>query len=168
MHKNSAIKTSLVSSIFNMDDATWARHSNPISVWSRVVTGLPIFYGSIWSVNIIGYWSIVSIGIACLWLWLNPRLFPVPNQTNNWASKVTFGERIWLDRSNHKIPKHHANWAMFLSLLSGISFMLGVYGAYSNDISLTFCFGALSLVTKMWFCDRMVWLYEDTLSANNL
>ena len=32
-----------------MDDAAWARHANPWSVWARVLTPLPMLSASIWS-----------------------------------------------------------------------------------------------------------------------
>lgn len=80
--------------LMSMDDATWERHANPISVWTRVITGLPTILLAVWSIKLIGWASLVIIVLAILWLWLNPRLFSPPHTTNNWASKATFGERV--------------------------------------------------------------------------
>ena len=145
----------------SMDDATWERHANPLSVWTRVITGLPVLLSAVWSIKLLGWWSLATMAGALFWIWLNPRLFPRPRNTNNWASKVTFGERVWLHRSTRPIPGHHAQWALFLSILTGMGFLLAGIGAFFNMSLPTMSGGLVSWVGKMWFCDRMVWLYED-------
>ena len=35
--------------LMSMDEGTWIRHANPMSVWSRVITPLPLLTLSIWS-----------------------------------------------------------------------------------------------------------------------
>ncbi|MBT3603376.1 MAG: hypothetical protein HOE48_00880 [Candidatus Latescibacteria bacterium] len=149
------------SKLMSMDDATWARHANPWSVWTRVVTGLPIMLLAVWSIRPLAWWSFASVGTACFWLWINPRLFSIPRNTDNWASKVTFGERVWLNRSTCPIPNHHAQWALFLSVVAGVGFLIAIVGAVFNMLLPTLSGGLVSWFGKMWFCDRMVWLYED-------
>lgn len=149
-----------------MDDATWERHANPLSVWTRVVTGIPVIFGAVWSIKHFGLWSLFILFISVLWLWLNPRLFSRPKYTNNWASKVTFGERVWLNRSKIKIPQHHVKWANFLSLVGGVGFLVGIVGAYMNFLLPVVVGGLMSWFGKMWFGDRMVWLYEDMKDLN--
>ena len=151
----------------SMDDATWRRHANPLSVWTRVITGLPVMLLAIWSIKPLGWWSLLVIAVACLWIWLNPRLFPVPESTNNWASKVTFGERVWLNRSVKSIPEHHEQWVLFLSLVAGAGFLVAVVGAFLNILFPTVTGGLISWFGKMWFCDRMVWLYEDMKNSDS-
>jgi hypothetical protein len=147
----------------SMNESTWKRHANPLSVWTRVITGIPVTLGSIWTIQSLEYLSLFPISIAFLWLWLNPRLFSEPKNTDNWASKVTFGERIWLNKSSD-IPSHHKNWILFLSIISGIGFLIGIVGAYYNLIFPTILGGTISWFGKMWFCDRMVWVYQDVTS----
>jgi len=147
--------------LMSMDDATWERHASPLSVWTRIVVSLPIILFAVWSIRLIGWWSLATIAIAFFWIWLNPRLFSPPRNTNNWASKVTFGERVWLNRATCPIPHHHAQWALFLSIVAGIGFLLAVIGAFFNRPLPTISGGLISWFGKMWFCDRMVWLYED-------
>ncbi|MBD3267591.1 hypothetical protein GF373_13060 [bacterium] len=149
-----------------MDDATWQRHASPWSVWTRVFTGLPAILGAVWSIRPLGWWSLPTLVLACLWIWLNPRLFPPPKNTNNWGSKVTFGERVWLNRKTHPIPKHHACWAMALAVISGIGFFIALYGAFYHYPLPTIAGALVSWFGKMWFCDRMVWLYEDMKDTN--
>lgn len=155
------------SRLMSMDDATWARHANPWSVWTRVVTGLPITLLAVWSIQVLGWWSLASVGVAFFWLWLNPRLFSVPRYTNNWASKVTFGERVWLNRATISIPNHHRQWALFLSVVAGVGFLIAIVGAFFNMLLPTLSGGLVSWFGKMWFCDRMVWLYEDMKDVND-
>lgn len=152
--------------VMSMDEATWERHANPLSVWTRVVTGLPLMLGAVWSIKPMGYWSCAVIAPVILWIWLNPRLFSVPKQTNNWGSKVTFGERIWLNKGESNIPGHHRIWAKFLSIITGIGFLIAVVAAYQNHLLLTVFGGTVSWFGKMWFCDRMVWLYDDMKGSN--
>jgi len=158
--KNPAGKN-VFTKLMSMDEATWERHASPMSVWSRVVTGVPLTYAAIWSIKPLAWWSLIIIFISVFWLWLNPRLFSAPKSTNNWASKVTFGERVWLNRSECPIPEHHEKWANFLSIIGGVGFLIGLVGAYLNLPLPALAGGLISWFGKMWFCDRMVWLYED-------
>jgi hypothetical protein len=153
--------------LMSMDDATWARHANPWSVWTRVVTGIPVTFAAAWSVKPLAGWSVVIVTIAIFWLWLNPRLFPTPTKTDNWASKVTFGERVWLNRAKCSIPEHHVKWANFLSIISGIGFLTGIIAALLHFLLPAVAGGLVSWFGKMWFCDRMVWLYEDMENATD-
>jgi len=157
---------SLFVALMSMDDMTWKRHANPLSVWSRVITGLPVLLAAVWSIRSMGWWSIMIILPAFFWIWLNPRLFSPPQKTDNWASKVTFGERVWLNRTRVPIPKHHSRWAIFLSVVAGFGFIIAVIGAYHHLTFPTVSGGLISWFGKMWFCDRMVWLYEDTKNLN--
>tara|TARA_R110002096_G_scaffold389135_1_gene583542 strand:+ start:1037 stop:1552 length:516 start_codon:yes stop_codon:yes gene_type:complete len=147
--------------MMTMSDSVWERHSNPLSVWTRVITGLPLILGALWSIRLIEWWSVAVFGGVCVWIWLNPRIFSPPSTTDNWASKVTFGERVWLNRKTVPIPAHHVLWANSLSLISGVGFLAGAFGAVQHDLLLTLLGGTISWFGKMWFCDRMVWLFDN-------
>ncbi|MGD9667673.1 MAG: DUF6653 family protein [Hyphomicrobiaceae bacterium] len=149
-----------IARVFAMDDAAWARHASPWSVWTRVLS-LPPLLAAIWSHTTLHWWSWLPICLVATWLWLNPRLFPPPRHTDTWASKATFGERVWLNRARAPIPAHHARVAALLSVLGGVTFVAAVAGAYANNLAWTVGAGSLSWLAKMWFVDRMVWLYED-------
>jgi hypothetical protein len=144
-----------------MDDATWKRHASPWSVWTRVAI-LPLFVLIVWFRGWFGYWVVAPIVILIVWTYFNPRAFPKPLSTDNWASKATFGERVWLNRGAKPIPVHHARFAHVLSGLSGLGLLPMVYGLYVYD-PIVSCLGLiLVIVCKFWFLDRMVWLYQDT------
>ena len=146
--------------IFAMDEATWARHASPWSVWTRVST-LPVLILAFWSRAWLGWWCLVPIALVLVWLWLNPRLFPPPRTTASWGSKATFGERVWLNRAQVPIPDHHRIAAHILSALSGVGLVFVVWGLVALAIWPTVLGTAVAYVGKLWFCDRMVWLYED-------
>ena len=146
--------------LMRMDDAAWARHANPWSVWSRF-TCLPLIVLAIWSRVWLGWWSLVPLALALGWTFLNPRLFAPPDSTDNWASQGVMGERLFLARKATPIPAHHAAWAKGLTLASACGAAILVYGVWVLDGWATLCGLAVTLGAKFWFCDRMVWLYRD-------
>ena len=154
-------KEQKIASLFAMDDETWERHANPWSVWTRN-TVLPILVIAFWSRVWLGIWARVPVVIAIIWMWINPRLFKKPKSTDNWASKSVLGERIWLNRKTEPVPERH-RWAPnILSAVSGVGFLFVIYGVYFLEIWPVLFGSALVYLGKLWFLDRMVWLYEDT------
>ena len=143
-----------------MDDATWMRHANPWSVRSRF-TCLPLFALSVWSREWLGVWALVPVALALAWMWLNPRIFAPPANRDSWASKGTFGERIYLNRRRIPIPGHHARAAGVLTGAAAAGFVLMAIGLAIPEAGLTTAGLVSSMLAKAWFFDRMVWLYED-------
>lgn len=143
-----------------MSEETWQRHTNPWSVWTRIII-LPIFILILWYQSWLGIWTIILLAIIIIWTWLNPRVFAKPHTTNNWASKAVLGERIWINHNNIPIPTRHRMMAHLLSLLafSGLPFL--TWGIWQQSLWPTL-FGCLLVYSgKLWFLDRMVWLFED-------
>ena len=143
-----------------MDDAAWARHANPWSVYSRF-SALPLLVLAIWSRTWLGAWALVPLALAIAWVWLNPRLFPVPERWDTWAAKGTLGERVFLNRAALPIPEHHRTWAIGLAWGSALGLLPLVWGIYAYDVGWTVAGLVLTMGPKIWFVDRMVWLYED-------
>lgn len=79
---------------------------------------------------------------------------------------MTLGERVWLDRGQIPIPPHHALAARLLATLAGVAFVAAVVGAVLGNATLTLTAGSVSWMAKMWFADRMVWLYSDMIDAS--
>ncbi len=146
--------------LMKMDDESWRRHSNPWSVYTRFSI-LPLMSLAFYSKEWIGYYSLLPILLSFIWIWLNPRLFNAPNQTNNWASMGTFGERIYLARNTQTIPQHHLKAAYWLQILSAIGLPIFIYALYSLNIWALILGNVWIMVFKAWFVDRMVWLYMD-------
>lgn len=150
----------ITAGLFHMDEETWKRHASPWSVWTRVVS-LPLLLAAIWSHDWIGVWALVPVTIVILWLWLNPRLFPAPARTDTWSAMATFGERVWLNRKSIPIPHHHARMAHLLTAISACGFAVALAGALMTNLLLTTAGGLIAWFAKMWFCDRMVWLFDE-------
>ena len=146
--------------LFQMDERTWERHASPWSVWTRVAS-LPLLLGAVWSHAWLGIWALAPVSLVVLWLWLNPRVFPAPARTDTWSAKATFGERVWLNRTKMPIPAHHVRVANILTAVSAAGFALALAGAVVNDLLMAVSGGLTAWFAKMWFCDRMVWLYDD-------
>lgn len=154
-----------IATAFAMDEKTWMRHANPWSVWTRVFT-LPLLILAIWSRVWLGWAAIVPIAALVIWLWINPRAFPPPRSTRNWASKAVLGERVWLNRNRVPIHSHHERAATLLSALSALGLPFLAWGLYQLAIWPTLLGFVLVLFGKLWFVDRMVWLFEDMTDAS--
>lgn len=146
--------------LFAMTPRTWERHCNPWSAWSRVPV-LPLLCVAIWARIWIGWWCLIPVALLLIWTWLNPRAFPPPATTRSWVSRAVMGERVWLARAKVPIPRHHEFWAMLLSALSGLGLPPLIYGLWVLDVVWVLIGLILTIGPKMWFLDRMVWLYEE-------
>jgi hypothetical protein len=155
----------LLARAFRMDDATWARHANPWSVWTRF-TVLPLVVLAIWSRVWLGWWSLAAVAPALAWTWLNPRLFPPPRSTDSWASRATLGERVWLARREVPIPPHHRVLPTLLSAVAAMGLVPLAWGLAALEPWPTLLGMAVIFLGKLWFADRMVWLYQDMKDAD--
>ena len=151
--------------MMGMDDATWTRHANPWSVYSRTSI-LPLMTAAVLSRVWLGWWALVPITLVVLWTWWNPRAFGAPKTTNSWAAHGTFGERVFLNRTKVPIPAHHKRWAIALSIVSGLGLPPWIWGLWQLDLGMTLFGLTLLFGGKLWFIDRMVWLYQDMKDAH--
>ncbi|AXI42840.1 DUF6653 family protein [Sulfitobacter sp. SK011] len=146
--------------LMGMNDVVWARHANPWSGWTRMATGLPLFSLAVWSRVWLGWGAVLAVAVAIAWIWFNPRAFAPPDNIDNWMSKGVYGERIYLEHKA-ELPAHHQRAALVLGWLTlpGIVIMTwGLWGLWWEGA----VFGtALAMLPKIWFVDRMVWIFED-------
>ncbi len=153
-----------VAKAFALDDAAWRRHANPWSVALRN-TVLPVLVLAFTSRLWLGWWAVVPVALALLWTWLNPRIFREPASFDHWASKAVFGERIWLNRDAVPVPARHRTVPNILSVISGVGMLFVLWGLLVFDLW-PILFGiALVYCGKLWFLDRMVWLWEEMKDA---
>lgn len=143
---------------FGMDEETWKRHANPWSVWTRIPI-LPLLVLAIWSRVWIGWWVLIPVGTLLVWTGLNPRVFRPPKFTDNWPSKGVLGERLWIQDDRDSVVEH---WVLpnVLNGLSGAGVLILAWGLYRLALGPTLLGLSLALLGKLWFFDRMVWLYE--------
>src|SRR5690554_2090761 len=109
-----------IAGFFQLNDDSWMRHANPISVWTRYSV-LPLILLALWSRIWIGWWCLLPGLASLLWMFFNPILFKKPTSTKNWASKAVLGERVYLNRDNVPIPARH-NIPLH-GLLNSVSFI---------------------------------------------
>ncbi len=145
---------------FRMSDDVWERHANPLSVWSRFPC-LPLLALAIWSRVWIGWMSVLPVVLIGVWIWLNPRVFGKPATTRHWASKAVLGERAFLDRGRTEIPAHHQSAIRWINGITFAGFALAVYGLIWLNLAATVFGTCITIIGKMWFLDRMVWLYQE-------
>ncbi|NVK12631.1 MAG: hypothetical protein HWE35_00460 [Rhodobacteraceae bacterium] len=146
--------------LMKMDDAAWARHANPWSVFSRMSV-LPLMTLAIWSRVWLGWGALLPVLLVLAWAWWNPRAFAPPASTDNWASRGTFGERVFLNRAQVPVPRHHEMWAKGLAWVSGIGVIPWIHGLWALNPGTALAGLILMIGGKLWFVDRMAWLYQD-------
>jgi hypothetical protein len=146
--------------IMGMDDATWERHANPWSGWTRI-TILPLLSLAIWSRDWIGVHCLWFIAIVVVWTWINPRLFGPPASHDAWMTKGVLGERIWIARATTPIPSHHLVVTRLLNVAAGLGVLILAVGLWQLNFGLTLAGLVGSMGAKLWFLDRMVWLKQD-------
>jgi hypothetical protein len=152
----------LASASMFMSDEVWFRHANPWSGLSRFAT-YPLVVLAFWSRAWIGIWFLIPVAVVFIWAWLNPRIFPKPKSTNNWASKAVFGERIFAERKKTAthVPSHHVTVANITTIIAIIGVVVLIYGLVVLEIWPTLAGASITILGKAWYVDRMVWLYED-------
>ena len=147
--------------LMGMSETVWLRHANPWSVYSRF-SMLPLLAMAIWSRVWIGAWALAVLAVVLLWVWINPRAFPPPASFDSWAARGVLGERVFLDR-RADVPAHHRVWAALLSAATLPGALVLAVGLWRLDPAWTVFGTVLTMVPKVWFVDRMVWLYDDWL-----
>ncbi len=151
-----------IAKIFGLEGEKWLKHANPWSVWTRFAT-LPFFILAIWSRVWIRWYSLIPIGVLIVWLIINPTLFKPPKNLDNWASKSVLGERLWTERKKRYIPKHHRIPILILTILQLIGTGFLLIGLWRLDVCTTIIGTIIIYFAKMWFLDRMVWIYTESI-----
>ena len=146
--------------LMGMQDADWRRHANPLSVWTRF-TCLPLLVLAIFARAWIGWWALPLVALAALWTWYNPRAFAPPQDFGAWASRATLGERVFLARDRYDVAPHHVRAANVLTVLSALGAVPLIYGLIVLTPWATLAGLVATILPKVWFCDRMVWLHAD-------
>lgn len=149
-----------VATFFRLDDAGWERHANPWSVYTRIAIW-PFLVIALWSFHWIGAYALIPLCAIALWAFVNPRAFPPPASTRSWASRAVLGERIYLARATAPLPNHHAMAANLLAGAGIAATVIMLAGLLTVNLPLYLAGAVTAFLTKMWFIDRMVWLFDD-------
>jgi uncharacterized protein DUF6653 len=146
--------------LMGMNEAVWLRHANPLSVWTRF-TCLPLLVLPIYGRTWFGWWALPLFLLAVAWTWYNPRAFPPPADFGSWASRATLGERIYLARDRYDVASHHVRAARTLAAMSALGLIPLIYGLIVLDPWATLLGLVATVLPKVWFVDRMVWIHAD-------
>ena len=111
-------------------------------------------------------WALLPVAVIAVWLRINPGFFAVPARRDAWMSRGVFGERVWLNRKAVPIPAHHARMAHVTSAVSLAGLAVSLYGLIAGHFTAAALGWAIMMLGKLWFIDRMVWLYEDMRDTN--
>jgi len=152
-----------LASFFKLNDTTWQQHANPWSIWTRFII-LPLLTLAIWSRVWIGIYCWIPIVLILVWTWINPRAFGKPKTNRHWSSKSVMGERVWLNRKSIPIPAQHQKMILILNIFTSFGLPFYIYGLYQFHLWATFIGLLIVVIGKLWFLDRMVWLFEDMKS----
>ena len=159
-----ATAVSRVARAFGLEGATWLRHANPWSVYTRIPIPAALVL-AVWSRDWIGWWSLVPVAMVCAWAAVNPTAFPPPLSLDHWASKAVLGEQFWGARATVPIPRSHRTAATVLAVVSALGLPPLVWGLVVLDGWMVATGLVLQMIAKIWLLDRMVWLYEDMTRA---
>jgi hypothetical protein len=151
---------SALARLFGLDGDRWLRHANPKSVYSRFPV-LWLIALSVWSRVWLGRAFLVPLALTLAWTFFNPHLFDRPDSLDTWASKGVLGERVWQNRDDYDIPRADALRVHALNAVQVVGMVPFLWGLYVLDPWMTVAGLSVAFLSKVWFFDRMVWLYED-------
>ncbi|MBU2664597.1 hypothetical protein KOI35_13925 [Actinoplanes bogorensis] len=150
-----------IARVFGLQGDKWMRHANAASVWTRF-TVLSLLALAIWSRDWIGWYCLIPIALAVLWMMVNPLLFPPPRSTRNWASASVLGERVWSERGTADIPAQFRSPVPNLTNVIGVAgLILLAYGLVRLDVLTTVAGVLIVNVSKLWYLDRMALLFAE-------
>jgi uncharacterized protein DUF6653 len=125
----------------------WKRHSNPLSVWTRIVSH-PLVYVPFWNHS----WK--QGAAVAAWFAVNPVLFSEPEGDESWATRGVLGEELWT-------AKRPWDLSTVLTGASASFFAGGLWSAYRRRFWPTMFFASTAFLLKLWYIDRMVSYYEQ-------
>ena len=146
--------------VMGMNDAVWLRHANPWSVWTRIITPMPLLIVAAFSWVWLGWGALILLALVLIWVWVNPRLFAAQRDFGSWAAQGVLGERVFL-RKRTDIAAHHLRAAYVLTAISAFGLLPLIWGLYVMNIWAAMLGAVIVSGAKTWFVDRMVWVWQD-------
>lgn len=137
-------------------DRFWARHSNPVSGYTRIPLGSFLLFALY-----VRHWRLVGLILA--YVALNPILFPEPERTDAWVSRAVLGEQRWTE-DGHGV--FEASRPGVLNALSALAYGVALYGAYRRKAILTAVGGDLALTFKLAYLQEVVEYYDERTAKN--
>ena len=141
---------SRIADAFAMSDATWRRHENPWSVWTRVAV-LPVLTALLLRAEALGWALWPLLAALAAWIWVNPRAFPPPRDRDGWSARAVRGERIWLAAPDRRAPPFRA--ATLRAPIPGLGLPLWIWGLWAGEPLAAWAGAGLVIALKLWFLD---------------
>lgn len=127
-----------------LSEKTWARHANAWSGWTRVLS-MPILALGLY------FHNFFILGLAVVWLVINPMVFPKPKNVNNWMSRGVLGEQEYFKDGK----KLKYDLPTLLNILNIPVFSAFIYYGWNQNLEALILSGFLVMTIKFWFIDRM-------------
>ena len=127
--------------------AVFARHSNPLSAWSRWVSS-PLV--------VVPFWTrrkshAVVVGV---WMLANPVIFPKPASTDAWATRVVLGEELWIQR-------RPLDAAMIVNAAAATAALVAVAGGWRRSTTTATAGVTVQMVLLLVYWKLMADYYDD-------
>ena len=128
-----------------LEDTFWARHANPWSAGTRFLA-LPALMTAV-------YRRDRRLLLATLaFVLVNPVLFPAPERTDSYLSRIVLAEREWLAGGNGTLGTDYPN---ALNLLNAAATLYALVSALRRDRTGT-ALGTLGAMGfKLWWVDAV-------------
>lgn len=128
--------------------AVFARHSNPLSAWSRWAT-IPAVMVPFWTRN----W--VHAGLVTGWFTINALVFPEPRHDRAYATRAMLGEEQWLiDRPRDA--------ALAVNAAASSAGVIAMVGARRHHRKTTIVGTVLQMALTLAYWELMVRRYDRT------
>ena len=83
---------------------------------------------------------------------------------DNWGARSVLGEKYWSERKKNPVPQHHNTPVRLLTMMQIIGTIVLAIGLWKLDPTMTIAGTITVYMSKMWFLDRMVWVFKDMQS----
>lgn len=135
-----------------VSDDVWARHSNPKSGWSRLLSW-PVFVVALY------YRKWWLMALTTLFVAVNPILFREPvEESDDWMYKVVRAEERWTNDGHRLLG---LGYPQILNTLSVPAMVYGLYAAYKRKPVSAAMFTLASQVLNQYCMKVIIGHYED-------
>lgn len=133
--------------------AVFARHSHPLSAWSRLAT-MPLLLVPLWTRR----WTHALL--IAVWFLANPVMFGRPRSTRSFASRAMLGEEIWMTEK----PR---DAALAIDVVaSGLTFGAAVAAWKHRPVVAAVSIG-LSMAAIVEYWRHVAGIYDDSRTGGN-